>query len=81
MITVCTSAAHLAGTLGCPTWVLLLYVPDWRWLLDRDDSPWYPAVRLFRQSETREYDSVVDRVRTELVAAVDEFKSGGIPIR
>ena len=48
VITVCTSAAHLAGTLGCPTWVLLPYVPDWRWLLDRDDSPWYPTVRLFQ---------------------------------
>jgi hypothetical protein len=43
-------------------------VPDWRWLLDRDDNPWYPTVRLFRQTETREYDSVLDRVRTELRA-------------
>jgi tetratricopeptide (TPR) repeat protein len=74
VITVCTSAAHLAATLGCPTWVLLPYVPDWRWLLDRDDSPWYPTVRLFRQPKARDYDSVVDRVRTELITAVSTFE-------
>jgi len=66
VITVDTSVAHLAGTLGCPTWILLPYKPDYRWLLDRDDSPWYPSVRLFRQTETREYESVLDRVRSEL---------------
>lgn len=66
VITVDTSVAHLAGALGCRTWILLPYTPDWRWLLDREDSPWYPTVRLFRQSETREYDDVLDRVQTEL---------------
>jgi tetratricopeptide (TPR) repeat protein len=66
VITVDTSVAHLAGALGCQTWILLPYTPDWRWLLDRDDSPWYPNVRLFRQSETRGYDAVLDRVRAEL---------------
>jgi ADP-heptose:LPS heptosyltransferase len=69
VITVDTSVAHLAGTLGRATWILLPHVPDWRWLLNRDDSPWYPTVRLFRQSETREYGSVIERVRTELAAA------------
>ena len=49
IITSDTSIAHLAGALGRPTWVALKYVPDWRWLLDRDDSPWYPTMRLFRQ--------------------------------
>ena len=44
-----TSIAHLAGALGRPTWVALKSVPDWRWLLDRPDSPWYPTMRLFRQ--------------------------------
>ena len=44
------------------------YTPDYRWLLDRDDSPWYPSVRLFRQDETRDYASVLDKVRTELSA-------------
>jgi tetratricopeptide (TPR) repeat protein len=70
VITVDTSVAHLAGALGRPTWILLPYAPDWRWLLDRDDSPWYPSVRLFRQTETREYGSVIGRVRAELEAAV-----------
>ena len=50
VITVDTSVAHLAGALGRPTWVLLPFAPDYRWLLDRDDSPWYPTLRLFRQS-------------------------------
>jgi hypothetical protein len=66
VITVDTSVAHLAGTLGCPTWVLLPHVPDWRWLLGRDDSPWYPSMRLFRQSDSRDYATVLDRVRAEL---------------
>jgi tetratricopeptide (TPR) repeat protein len=68
VITVDTSIAHLAGSLGCPTWILLPYTPDYRWLLDRDDSPWYPTVRLFRQGATRDYTDVIDRVRTELAA-------------
>jgi tetratricopeptide (TPR) repeat protein len=66
VITVDTSVAHLAGALGCPTWILLPYTPDWRWLLNRDDSPWYPTVRLFRQTEARDYASVLDRVKIEL---------------
>jgi tetratricopeptide (TPR) repeat protein len=70
VITVDTSVAHLAGALGRPTWILLPHTPDWRWLLDRDDSPWYPTVRLFRQTETRDYASVLDRVRTELLTLV-----------
>jgi tetratricopeptide (TPR) repeat protein len=67
VISVDTSVAHLAGALGCPVWILLPYTPDYRWLLDRDDSPWYPTVRLFRQSETRDYASVLERVRAELL--------------
>lgn len=70
VITVDTSVAHLAGALGRPTWILLPYVPDYRWMLDRDDSPWYPTVRLFRQTATREYQSVLDRMRSELLALV-----------
>jgi tetratricopeptide (TPR) repeat protein len=70
VITVDTSVAHLAAALGLPTWILLPHTPDYRWLLARDDSPWYPTVRLFRQSETREYGSVIDRVRAELAAVV-----------
>jgi Glycosyltransferase family 9 (heptosyltransferase) len=70
VITVDTSVAHLAGALGRPTWIILPYVPDYRWLLDRDDSPWYPTVRLFRQDETRDYSSVIDRVRNELATII-----------
>jgi tetratricopeptide (TPR) repeat protein len=67
VISVDTAIAHLAGALGKPVWILLTYVPDWRWLLDRDDSPWYPTARLFRQSETRQWDSVIARVRDALL--------------
>lgn len=70
VIAVDTSVAHLAGALGCPTWILLPYVPDYRWLLHREKSPWYPSVRLFRQSESREYESVVDRVRAQLIEEI-----------
>jgi tetratricopeptide (TPR) repeat protein len=76
IITVDTSVAHLAGALGRPTWILLPYKPDWRWLLDRDDSPWYPTVRLFRQTERRDYAEVLDRVRAELIGLVLERKQG-----
>jgi tetratricopeptide (TPR) repeat protein len=67
VISVDTAIAHLAGALGKPVWILLTHVPDWRWLLDRDDSPWYPTARLFRQSETREWDSVIASVRDALL--------------
>ena len=73
VITVDTGVAHLAATLGCTTWILLMYVPEWRWLLGRDDSPWYPTARLFRQTATREYLSVVNRVRDELLTRISRF--------
>ena len=76
VITVDTSVAHLAAALGRPTWILLPYVPDYRWLLDRDDSPWYPTVRLFRQSDTRDYVSVLERVRTALEMSAEGFVRG-----
>ena len=66
VISVDTSVAHLAGALGKPVWILLTHAPDWRWLLDRDDSPWYPSARLFRQSETRDWSSVMMHVRDAL---------------
>jgi tetratricopeptide (TPR) repeat protein len=69
LISVDTSVAHLAGALGRPVWILLPYVPDWRWQLIRTDSPWYPTARLFRQSETRDWPSVVDQA----VAALQVF--------
>ena len=66
VISVDTSVAHLAGALGKPIWVLLPFIPDWRWLLDREDSPWYPTARLFRQDGTRVWDTVLARVHTAL---------------
>jgi tetratricopeptide (TPR) repeat protein len=76
VITVDTAVAHLAGALGRPTWLLLPYMPDWRWLLDREDSPWYPTVRLFRQGADRDYAKVIDRVRAELAALVSQHRPG-----
>jgi tetratricopeptide (TPR) repeat protein len=75
VITVDTSVAHLAGALAKPVWVLLPFVPDWRWLLDRDDSPWYPTARLFRQDETRTWEGVIARVHTALSAWIEERKA------
>jgi len=66
VITVDTSIAHLAGALGKPVWILLAFVPDWRWFLDRDDSPWYPTARLFRQPAAGAWGPVIERVRAEL---------------
>ena len=77
VISVDTSVAHLAAALGRPVWLLVPFVPDWRWLLGRDDSPWYPTLRIFRQSETREYGSVIERVRAELSGLVAAWKEKG----
>jgi tetratricopeptide (TPR) repeat protein len=66
IVSVDTSVVHLAGALAKPVWVLLPFIPDWRWLLDRDDSPWYPTARLFRQDATRAWDAVIPRVRGAL---------------
>jgi Flp pilus assembly protein TadD len=66
VITVDTSIAHLAGALGKPVWVLLPFSADWRWMEGRDDSPWYPTMRLFRQRVAGEWDEVIERVRSAL---------------
>jgi len=66
VICVDTSVAHLAGALGKPVWILLSFVPDWRWMLEREDSPWYPTVRLFRQQKAGDWDGVGDRIKAAL---------------
>ena len=69
VIAVDTSVAHLAGALGKPLWVLLPFCPDWRWFTERDDSPWYPTARLFRQPRIADWDSVIAQVAGELTQA------------
>ncbi len=72
VISIDTSVAHLVGALGKPLWVLLHQRPDWRWLLGREDSPWYPTARLFRKSATEDWRSVVHRLRQEIEKLVKE---------
>jgi tetratricopeptide (TPR) repeat protein len=66
IITVDTAVAHLAGALGRPVWTLLPFIPDWRWGLEREDTPWYPTMRLFRQPAAGDWDSVIQRIVGEL---------------
>jgi hypothetical protein len=66
VITVDTMVAHLAGALGAPVWLMLHFAADWRWLLDRSDSPWYPTMRLFRQKRPGDWNAVVTEVATAL---------------
>ncbi|MGA7263644.1 MAG: hypothetical protein WBX30_22535, partial [Stellaceae bacterium] len=69
VISVDTSVAHLAGALGRPIWLLLRHPPEWRWLLEREDSPWYPTARLFRQSKEGDWP----RVAREVAAALAQI--------
>ena len=84
VITCDTSMAHLAGALGHPVWVVLKHVPEWRWMLDREDSPWYPTARLFRQRRPGDWDEVFERMATELAQIIsgerDRLLTGKQPI-
>jgi hypothetical protein len=66
LVTVDTSVAHLAGAMGRPVWIMLPRAPDWRWLLERTDTPWYPSMRLFRQGTARRWDDVMRTIAAEL---------------
>jgi ADP-heptose:LPS heptosyltransferase len=66
LITVDTAVAHLAGALDKPVWMLLKFRPDWRWLLDRSDSPWYPTMRLFRQPNRNDWDTPIRMISRQL---------------
>lgn len=66
LVSVDSSPVHLAGALGRPAWVMLPFVPDWRWLLEREDTPWYPDVRLFRQPKPDDWGPVLEAVAGEL---------------
>jgi Flp pilus assembly protein TadD len=66
VVSVDTAVAHLAGALGRPAWTLLKFAPDWRWLLARDDSPWYPTMRLFRQQKPADWNPTIEEVAVAL---------------
>ena len=66
VISVDTAVAHLAGALGKDVWILLPFSPDWRWLMNRVDSPWYPSARLFRQQSAGDWGEVIKRVASAL---------------
>ncbi len=72
VISVDTAVAHVAGALGRPVWTLIPFVPDWRWLLTREDSPWYPTMRLFRQPTLGDWSSVITRITTQLTTLVQQ---------
>ena len=76
VITVDTAVAHLAGALGRPVWLLLPYAPDWRWMLGRDTTPWYPTTRLFRQTEAGDWAPVLRRVADALSQFVADRNPG-----
>ena len=68
VITVDTSVAHLAGSLGKPTWLLVPYSPDWRWLLDRTDSPWYQSIKIYRQTAPGDWMEILSQVKQDLIS-------------
>lgn len=75
IICVDTSVAHLSAAMGMPVWLMLPFNPDFRWLLNREDSPWYPSMRLFRQSTPREWQPVLKAVRSGLIQKISDSKA------
>jgi hypothetical protein len=78
VISVCTSIAHLAGALALPLWVLIAKPFDFRWMLGREDSPWYPTARLFRQDECGNWSDVISRVQHELATLISSGHAAGV---
>ncbi|MBF0124017.1 MAG: tetratricopeptide repeat protein [Magnetococcales bacterium] len=76
LISIDSSPVHLSGALGIPTWTLITFTPDWRWLLQREDTPWYPSMRLFRQSQPAVWDDVLERVTRELKVVARAWSQG-----
>ena len=76
VIAVDTSTAHLAGALGKPVWLLNRFDTCWRWLLERSDSPWYPSLRLYRQSTRGDWQGVLQRVRNDLDSFATAHEAG-----
>ena len=70
IICVDTVIAHLAGAIGVPVWLMLPFATDWRWLIDRTDSPWYQRTELFRQRQIGDWPEVIDRIRARLLAKI-----------
>ncbi|HEY1411559.1 MAG TPA: glycosyltransferase family 9 protein, partial [Rhodopila sp.] len=78
IITVDTSMGHLAGALGKPCWILIPKAADWRWMLEREDSPWYPSVRLFRQQKPGAWDGPINRLRDALSQVLARSPTQGL---
>ena len=66
VISIDNSTVHFAGALRVPIWILLPFIPDFRWMLDYEDSPWYPSAKLFRQQDQGDWETVISRVKKEL---------------
>jgi len=70
VVSSCTSVPHLSASLGKETWIILSFVPDWRWFLGREDTPWYPTVKLFRQNYRGDWSGVLNQVKEKLSTAL-----------
>ena len=81
IISVDTAALHLAGALGKPVWALLAFAPDWRWMLERTDSPWYPTMRLFRQRKWGDWESVFRACANQLQVLVSRENIAGSKLK